>query len=103
MQRCGLGAMTFGKIVAVLPRSGGRKPALPSSLRGYLMLKMHRRRLAALLVLATVSTSSGLLHAADAVPAAGSKLPAAENKTITAADVTAERVGATIPVAAIGE
>jgi hypothetical protein len=41
---------------------------------------------------------------ADAIAAAGSKLPPAEgNKVITAADVTAERVGKSIPASAIGE
>ena len=40
---------------------------------------------------------------APAIPAAGSKLPAAEPKIITAADVTAEKVGTSIPVSAIGE
>ncbi len=40
---------------------------------------------------------------APAIPAAGSKLPASEPKIITAADVTAEKVGSSIPVSAIGE
>jgi len=41
---------------------------------------------------------------ADTVPAPGSKLPAADtSKTITAADLTSERVGSSIPVSAIGE
>src|SRR3954469_15272910 len=41
---------------------------------------------------------------ADAIPAPGSKLaPADAPKTISAADVTAERVGSSIPVSAIGE
>jgi feruloyl esterase len=41
---------------------------------------------------------------ADAIPAAGSKLPAAaENITITAATLTAEKVGTSIPVSSIGE
>src|SRR4051812_31551463 len=45
-----------------------------------------------------------LLLGADAVAAPGSKLPAPDgNKVITAADVTAERTGASIPVSAIGE
>jgi pimeloyl-ACP methyl ester carboxylesterase len=43
-------------------------------------------------------------QAADAVPAAGSKLPPTDTgKTITASDLTAERVGTSIPVSAIGE
>jgi hypothetical protein len=44
------------------------------------------------------------LLGADAIPAAGSKLaPATENIIITEANVTAERVGTSIPVSAIGE
>lgn len=42
--------------------------------------------------------------AAEAIPAPGSKLsPGGGNKTITAADLTAERVGSSIPASAIGE
>ncbi len=41
--------------------------------------------------------------AAEAIPAPGSKLPAAEDKVITEQDVTAEKVGDSIPVSAIGE
>jgi hypothetical protein len=45
-----------------------------------------------------------LVLGADAIAAPGSKLPTAtENKVITAADVTAEKVGTSIPVSAIGE
>jgi hypothetical protein len=46
---------------------------------------------------------SSVLNAAQAIPVAGSKLAPAAEKIITAADVTAERVGTSIPVAAIGE
>jgi hypothetical protein len=50
------------------------------------------------------AAAPNMLLAADAIPAPGSKLPAMEgNKVITAADVTAEKVGTTIPVSAIGE
>jgi feruloyl esterase len=41
--------------------------------------------------------------AAELIAAAGSKLPPAAEKTITAADVTPEKVGSSIPVSAIGE
>lgn len=44
------------------------------------------------------------VRAAEAIPAPGSTLQAAaENKTITAADVTVEKVGTNIPASAIGE
>ena len=44
------------------------------------------------------------LTAAEAIPAPGSKLPPiAEDQIITAADVTAEKVGTYIPASAIGE
>lgn len=44
------------------------------------------------------------LTAAEAIPAPGSKLPPiAEDRIITAADVTAEKVGTNIPASAIGE
>src|SRR5437016_12642080 len=44
------------------------------------------------------------VRAADNIPAPGSRLPPADaSKTITAADVTAERVGSSIPVSDIGE
>jgi hypothetical protein len=57
-----------------------------------------------LTVLVAGSAAPNVLLAADAIAAPGSKLPPAEgNKTITAADVTAEKVGSTIPVSAIGE
>jgi pimeloyl-ACP methyl ester carboxylesterase len=53
-----------------------------------------------IVTLAVVSASFG----ADAIPAPGSKLPPASgNKIITQADVTAERVGDSIPASAIGE
>ena len=54
--------------------------------------------LAALFVLPTV------ILAADAIPAAGSKLPpSTADKVITASDVTVEKVGTNIPISAIGE
>src|SRR5436190_58649 len=44
------------------------------------------------------------LTAAEPIPAPGSNLPPiTEDRTITAADVTAEKVGTTIPASAIGE
>ena len=44
------------------------------------------------------------IFAAEAIPSPGSKLPpATSNKLITSADVTAEKVGTTIPASAIGE
>ncbi len=44
------------------------------------------------------------LYGADAIGAPGSKLaPVTENKVITEADVTVDRVGTSIPVSAIGE
>jgi feruloyl esterase len=47
---------------------------------------------------------TGLVRAADAIPAPALKLPPAEgDKVITEADVTAERVGDSIPASAIGE
>jgi len=55
---------------------------------------------AAIALSATSTTSFG----AEAIPAPGSKLaPASENRIITESDVTAERVGSSIPVEAIGE
>ena len=56
------------------------------------------------LILGAVLAVSGFVFGADPIPAPGSKLPAPEgNKVITAADVTVEKVGSTIPVSAIGE
>ena len=43
------------------------------------------------------------LLAADSIPVAGSGLPAAPPRVISAADVSADRVGNSIPVSAIGE
>ena len=43
------------------------------------------------------------LPAIEPVPVPGSKLPAAEDKVVTQQDVTAEKVGDSIPVSAIGE
>jgi hypothetical protein len=56
----------------------------------------------ALILCASVPLNASL--GAEPISAAGSKLPPAEgNKSITAADLTAEKVGSTIPVSAIGE
>jgi hypothetical protein len=59
-------------------------------------------------LMATCGLAAGLLatpdlNAAQAIPVAGSKLPAAPAKVITAADVTVEKVGGSIPASAIGE
>src|SRR5512143_2366135 len=54
--------------------------------------------------LITLSMLSSVLSGADSIPTPGSKLPAASgNKIITQADVTAEKVGDSIPASAIGE
>jgi hypothetical protein len=51
-----------------------------------------------------ISVMPNFASGADPIPAPGSKLPPAEgDKTITAADVTVEKVGTTIPASAIGE
>jgi hypothetical protein len=61
-------------------------------------LKLRLFLLAALFVLPFAST------AADAIPAPGSKLPPfTGDRVITAADVTVEKVGTSIPASAIGE
>lgn len=58
----------------------------------------------AALIIIGIIVSPNILFGADAVPAPGSKLPpASANIVISEADVTAERVGASIPVSAIGE
>jgi feruloyl esterase len=55
-------------------------------------------------VLIALLTLSAGLRAAGPVATSGSKLPAAaDDKVITAADVTVERVGTSIPASAIGE
>ena len=55
----------------------------------------------AVIVLSATSTAS---LGAEAISAPGSKpAPASENRIITESDVTAERVGDSIPVEAIGE
>lgn len=46
---------------------------------------------------------AGNALAQKSIPAAGSRLPAKANLTITAQDVTAAKVGSSIPVSAIGE
>ena len=57
-----------------------------------------------ILFLCAFVASGGNLSAADLIPAPGSKLPPAPaDKVITQQDVTAERVGDSIPVALIGE
>ena len=63
------------------------------------------RRLVRSLCLASVVAclASPSLRSADAIAVAGSKLPPAPNRVITAADVTVDRVGTSIPVSAIGE
>jgi hypothetical protein len=65
----------------------------------------HRTRtVTAALALVAVLAISSASFGADAIPAPGSKLPPASgNKIITQADVTAEKVGDSIPVSAIGE
>jgi pimeloyl-ACP methyl ester carboxylesterase len=56
------------------------------------------------LVLMAMLAISRVSFGTAAIPAPGSKLPpATENKVITESDVTAERVGDSIPVSAIGE
>ena len=69
-------------------------------------LKNHSEFIAAFISLTAivVLATGGTLSAAELIPAPGSKLPpAGENKIITQADVTVERVGTSIPVSAIGE
>jgi hypothetical protein len=57
----------------------------------------------ALIMIAVMAVPTALI-AAESIPTPGSKLPAAaENKIITEADVTSERVGPSIPVSDIGE
>jgi pimeloyl-ACP methyl ester carboxylesterase len=46
---------------------------------------------------------SGLAFGAGPIPVAGSRLPPAVEKTISAADLTAEKIGSSIPASAIGE
>jgi feruloyl esterase len=63
----------------------------------------HANRLLALLLTALL-VSACALRAAEAIPTAASKLPPiAEDRVVTAAEVTAEKVGSSIPVEAIGE
>ncbi len=67
---------------------------------------MRNRKSAVSIVLVFLVTGviASVSFAADAIPAPGSKLPPASgNKIITQADVTAERVGDSIPASAIGE
>jgi pimeloyl-ACP methyl ester carboxylesterase len=60
------------------------------------------------LVLVAAGLTFGLLcspalHAAKSIPVAGSRLPPAVEKIVTAADVTVDKVGSSIPASAIGE
>lgn len=65
--------------------------------------RWRRARLLAAFFFASIALN-GLVRGADAIPAPGSREPLTDsNKVITAADVTAERVGASIPVSSIGE
>jgi hypothetical protein len=58
----------------------------------------------AILAVIALSATSIVSFGAEAIRAPGSKLePSSENKVITESDVTAERVGSSIPVSAIGE
>jgi hypothetical protein len=60
-------------------------------------------RSATALLVVLLAGSGSAFGAAAAIPTAGSRLPAAPNKVITAADVTVEKVGTSIPASAIGE
>jgi len=65
---------------------------------------LHREMLA--LVVASLFAGAAFplpVRAAQSIPAAGSRLPAVAPKVISAADVSADKVGSSIPVAAIGE
>jgi hypothetical protein len=55
------------------------------------------------LLLCTLVALPASLLAAEPIPAPGSKFAAAQDKVITQQDVTAEKVGDSIPVSAIGE
>jgi pimeloyl-ACP methyl ester carboxylesterase len=69
----------------------------------YILIQVRRRVIFLSVILAFESVSN-VLSAAESIPAPGSKLSRADaNATITAADLTAERVGSSIPVSAIGE
>ncbi len=74
-----------------------------SSLRHSGAAASFRRLRAIPLIFAAFAAAQPLARAADEIPAAGSRMPAADAKTITAADVTAEKVGDSIPPTAIGE
>ena len=54
-------------------------------------------------MLAWLCILGALFGSAEPIPASGSKLAIEFDKTITAADVTLEQVGASIPATAIGE
>src|SRR5436190_2394473 len=70
----------------------------------YILIQAHRRVAFFLSVVLAFDFALIGLSAAESIPAPGSKLsPAEANVTVTAADLTAERVGSSIPVSAIGE
>jgi hypothetical protein len=80
--------------LSMVPRPASLQPSLRPRLP-WLVLP-----LAALLMTAALPR----LAAAEAIPTAGSKLPPiSDDRLITAADVTAEKVGSSIPAEAIGE
>ncbi len=67
-------------------------------------MRNHIGTVSVALVLIAMLGISSVLFGAAAIPAPGSELPpAGENKVITESDATAERVGDSIPVSAIGE
>ncbi len=70
----------------------------------YILIQVRRRVLFFLSAILAFAFVLNALSAAESIPAPGSKLsPVEANATITAADLTAERVGSSIPVSAIGE
>lgn len=74
--------------------------------RSKLLMSVQFRRQAILITAAICAFESGssALSAAEAIAAPGSKLPKPEaNLTLAAADLTADRVGKSIPTSAIGE
>ena len=70
----------------------------------HILIQARRRVLFFLSVVLAIAFVLNALSAAESIPAQGSTLlPADANATITAAELTAERVGSSIPVSAIGE
>jgi hypothetical protein len=66
--------------------------------------RSHRLPTPALAGLALLSALELAVAAAEPIPAPGTKLPAAaSDRAVTAADVTVERVGTSVPASAIGE